>query len=142
MLLRNYTTNSKCKVSINAKSNLVEMQQNFYQYLQPTLWFGNIFGITYISTSGRGKHLKNMISFLLATPFFGTHFLFLIYVAFAGIPSTSSNYYHLTNVMKISNKIGLITGPLFVYSKGVYYFTRRKTIKDLLLKVSSNNTVC
>lgn len=116
------------------------MQQNFYQYLQPTLWLINVFGITYnISAS---KYLQNITSFLLAMPNFAIHFFFLIYVAFAGIPSTNSNYYLMTNVMKVSNKIGFIMGPLFGYSKGIYYFVRRKAVKDLLLQVSLNASPC
>lgn len=73
-------------------------------------------------------------------PIFATHFFFLIYVVFAGLPTINNNYYLYTNVMKVSNKIGFIMGPLFGYSKGIYYFIRRKAVKDLLLQVSSKAT--
>lgn len=113
------------------------MQQTFYEYLKPSLWLCNIFGISYNVSKKKhaGCNLQNIASFILAIQYFGTHFFFLAYMVFIEAPAANNYYHYFTNVMRISNKIGVIFGPLFVYSKGIYYFLKRKALQDLLLEV-------
>lgn len=114
------------------------MPQTFYHYLKPTLWLCNVFGITYNISTERSGILRQTAVLFLALPPFAIHASILLYLAFSETVFGTS-FYHFTNIMSISNQIGLVSGAVSIYSKGMHYFIQRNEVKDLILQVNTKN---
>lgn len=112
--------------------------QTFYYYLKPTLWLCNVFGITYNISPRYSGVLCKTAGFALAFPPFAVHASILLCLAFAE-SAFGTNFYQFTDIMSISKQIGLVSGAVCIYSKGVYYFTQRNDIKDLILQVNTRS---